>query len=466
MKSKGEDRAAGGPSDGFKTVIEPFRIRSVERIPILTRAERVDALARADHNVFGLRSDEVTIDLLTDSGTGSMSRDQWSALMSGDESYAGSPSFRRLFNVVRRLSGHPHVFPVHQGRAAERILAETLLGPGKVVLNNTHFDTTRANFENAGALAVDLPAKEAVDHKVAHPFKGNMDLGKLEAALGHHGSAVSFVMMTLTNNAAGGHPVSMSNLDSVREICRIHEVPLVLDAARFSENAWFVHQREPGYQDWELKDIARCAFQMADAFTLSAKKDGLVHIGGLLCTVRKDWSEAFRSALILGEGFTSYGGLAGRDLEAMAVGLMESLDPRYLAYRVRCVSYLAERLEEKSVPVLRPPGGHAVFIDAGAALPQIPADEFPGLAFLNALYVEGGVRGVEVGSLMFPDSEQQLVRLAIPRRVYTQAHVDYVAEVGVRLAKRASSLRAIQIVESPSVLRHFSAKMKRSPPAG
>ncbi len=461
MRPNGKQGALEGDeeSDGFRTIIEPFRVRSVEKIPILTRAERVQALERAGHNVFGLRSDEVTIDLLTDSGTGSMSRDQWAGLMSGDESYAGSSSFRKLSKVVRRLSGHPHVFPVHQGRAAERILAETLLGPGKVVLNNTHFDTTRANFENAGAQAVDLPTKEAGEHWAAHPFKGNMDLARLEGALNHHGAAVAFVMMTLTNNASGGHPVSMANLDSVREICRTHQVPLILDAARFAENAWLVHVREPGFQDWSPEDIARCAFQMSDAFTLSAKKDGLVHIGGLLCTARKEWADLFRSALILGEGFTSYGGLAGRDLEAMAVGLQEALEPRYLAYRVRCVAYLAERLAEKGVPVLQPPGGHAVFVDAGTALPEIPDAEFPGLAFLNALYIEGGVRGVEVGSLMFPGTDQQLVRLAIPRRVYTQAHMDYVVEVAERVMARLGSLTGLRIVEEPATLRHFTAKL-------
>ncbi len=446
-------------SDCLYDTIEPFRIRSLEPIPLLSREERQRALERAGYNLFGLQADEVTIDLLTDSGTGAMSSAQWSALLSGDESYAGSTSFRHLEKVVRRLTGHQHVFPVHQGRAAERILAETLLGPGKVVLNNTHFDTTRANFTNAGALAIDLPVPEAMQHEHPFPFKGNMDLNRLQQALEHNTSSVAFVMMTLTNNATGGHPVSLANLEAVRDLCIAYNVPLMLDAARFAENAWFVQQREPGFSDWPVKDIAQCAFMMADGFTLSAKKDGLVHIGGLLCTKRLDWAERFREALILGEGFTTYGGLAGRDLDAMAIGLQEALDPLYLRYRIGSVAYLAQQIEAQGLPVLQPPGGHAVHIDARKCLPHISPNEFPADVLANALYVEGGVRGVGIGTLMFPQANQQLTRLAIPRRVYTRAHMDYVALVAGRVMAKADSLTGLKIIKAPEALRHFSATL-------
>lgn len=443
----------------FRTVIEPFRIKAVEAIPLLDRKSRAAALERAGHNVFKLQADEVTIDLLTDSGTGAMSAAQWAGLMMGDETYAGSRSFAHFEEVVQRLTGYPHIFPVHQGRAAERILARTVLGKGQVVLNNTHFDTTRANVEQAGANALDLPVGVAADPSDPSPFKGDMDLRALDAALDKYGDKVALVMLTMTNNAAGGQPVSMANVEAVSARCRKAGVPFFLDAARFAENAWFIRERERGYQGWDLHDIARRFFDLADGCTLSAKKDGIAHIGGILATRRHDWAEAFRNELILGEGFPTYGGLAGRDLEAIAVGLDEALDADYLRYRVRSVSYLAEGLQRVGVPVVQPPGGHAVYIDAAAVVPHIPAHQFPGQAVAAALYREGGIRGCEIGSLMFPAAKLQLVRLALPRRVYTQAHVDYVIEVAERVHALAPELHGYRIVHEPPFLRHFSATL-------
>ncbi len=443
----------------FRTIIEPFRVKAVDPIPLLTREERRAALVRAGFNLFKLRAAEVTIDLLTDSGTGAMSAPQWAALMSGDESYAGSRSFEQFDAVARSLTGYAHVFPVHQGRAAERILARTVLGPGQVVLNNTHFDTTRANVEQVGARAVDLPHAASLDPRDPHPFKGDIDLDALRATLDREGDRVAMVMLTLTNNAAGGQPVSMANVEAVSGLCRDRGVPFFLDAARFAENAWFIHAREPGWGDVSIREIAQRLFALADGCTLSAKKDGIVHIGGLLATSRADWADLFRNELILGEGFPTYGGLAGRDLEAMALGLEEALDPDYLRYRARSIAYFAQGLEDVGVPVVRPPGGHAVYIDAGALLPAVPAEAFPGQAVAASLYLEGGVRGVEVGALMFPASRLQLVRLALPRRVYTQAHVDYVIEVGERVRARAEELQGFRIVREPPFLRHFSAEL-------
>jgi tyrosine phenol-lyase len=445
---------------GYKTIIEPFRAKSVERIPFLTFAERAQALERSRWNVFLLRSEEVTIDLLTDSGTGAMSSAQWAAIMQGDETYAGATSYHRFYDVFHEISGYEHIFPVHQGRAAERIIARTVLGPGQVVLNNTHFDTTRANIEQAGATALDLPVGAAADPSDASPFKGNMDLDALERALTVHGEQVAMVMLTLTNNAAGGQPVSMGNIEAVSARCKRAGIPFFLDAARYAENAWFIHTREAGYEDWPLPKIARRMFDLADGCTVSAKKDGLVNIGGILATRNPEWAEAFRNDLILGEGFPTYGGLAGRDLEAMAVGLVEALDPDYLRYRVRSIEYFADGLERVGIPVVRPAGGHAVFIDAAQLVPHIPAEQFPAQAVTAALYLIGGVRGVEIGSLMFPESKMQLVRLAMPRRVYTQSHVDYTIEVGERLARVASELVGLRIVKEPPFLRHFSAELE------
>lgn len=443
----------------FATIIEPFRIRAVESIPLLSRERRQEAWQRAGHNVFRLLAEEVTIDLLTDSGTGAMSACQWSALMGGDESYAGSRSFRRLEAVVQKIMGFPHVFPVHQGRAAERILARTLLRPGQRVLNNTHFDTTRANVEQAGARAIDLPVAEALDPTDCSPFKGNMDLKALELAL-CESEPVAFVMLTLTNNAVGGLPVSMANIEGVAHLCRRFGVPFLLDAARFAENAWFIHTQESEYRNWTLVDIARKMFDLADGATMSAKKDGIVNIGGLLCTRREDWAELFRNELILGEGFPTYGGLAGRDLDAMAVGLEESLDEHYLRYRVRSLAYFAEALTRVGIPVVQPSGGHAVFADAGRMLSHLSPEQFPGQALAAAFYLEGGVRGVEVGSLMFPQARLQLLRLAVPRRVYTQSHIDYVVEVADRVARRADRWPGYRIVREPPFLRHFSADLE------
>ncbi len=443
----------------FKTVIEPFRIKMVEDIPLLSRQEREDALARAGYNIFALRSSEVTVDLLTDSGTGAMSDRQWGALAMGDESYAGSRSYERLMEVVRKLTGMKHIFPCHQGRAAERILSRTVIEPGEVILNNTHFDTTRANLEQAGAEAVDLPIEGSEDTQHVMDFKGDMSLARLDEALAARGHEISLIMLTLTNNAVGGQPVSMANIQAVSERARAAGIPFFLDAARFAENAWFIHTREPGYDTWSLPDIAHKMFSLADGFTMSAKKDGIVNIGGLLATNRDDWALKFQNELILGEGFITYGGLAGRDLAALAVGLEESLDPGYLLYRTRSLAYFAQGLERVGVPVVKPTGGHAVFVDAGRLLPHIPPHELPGQTFTAAMYLEGAVRGVEIGSLMFPGAALELCRLAVPRRVYTQSHIDYVIEVAERVVKKAPSLKGYRIVEEPPFLRHFTAKL-------
>ncbi len=443
-----------------KTIIEPFRIKAVEPIPFLTPAERQRALRTASYNLFNLRADQVTIDLLTDSGTGAMSTAQWGAMMEGDESYAGSRSFQRFSAVLHRLTGYPHVFPVHQGRAAERIIARTLLKPGMIVVNNTHFDTTRANIEQAGAEALDLPTPLAKEADSVAPFKGDMDLDALDEVLESRRDQVAMVMLTLTNNAAGGQPVSMANVEAVSARCKAAGVPLFLDAARFAENAWFIHVREPGYDTWTVSDIARRLFALADGCTMSAKKDAIVNIGGVLATRIDSQAQLFRDELILGEGFPSYGGLAGRDLEALAVGLEEALSEDYLRYRQRSIAYFAEGLQQVGIPVVRPPGGHAVFIDAAQLAPHIPPEQFPGQSVANALYLEGGVRGVEIGSLMFPAATLQLVRLAVPRRVYTQSHIDYVIEVAERIQQQASSLPGYRIVKEPPFLRHFSAEME------
>ena len=431
----------------------------VEDIPLLSRTQREEALARAAHNIFALRSSEVTIDLLTDSGTGAMSDRQWGALAMGDESYAGSRSYERLIEVVENLTGMKHIFPCHQGRAAERIMSRTVVEPGKMILNNTHFDTTRANFEQAGAEAVDLPIEGSEDTQHVMDFKGDMSLALLDEALATRREQISLIMLTLTNNAVGGQPVSMANIQAVSERARSAGIPFFLDAARFAENAWFIHTREPGYDSWSLPDIARRMFSLADGFTMSAKKDGIVNIGGLLATNRDDWAMKFQNELILGEGFITYGGLAGRDLAALAVGLEESLDPSYLLYRTRSLQYFADGLESVGVPVVKPTGGHAVFVDAGRLLPHIPPHELPGQTFTAAMYLEGAVRGVEIGSLMFPGASLELCRLAVPRRVYTQSHIDYVIEVAERVANKASSLKGYRIVEEPPFLRHFTAKL-------
>lgn len=445
--------------EGWKTIIEPFRIKAVEPLRFTTPPEREKALRRTGFNLFGLRSDEVLIDLLTDSGTGAMSAQQWAGLMRGDESYSGSSSYERFAGVVQGLTGLEHVIPVHQGRAAERILFAETVQPGSVVPNNTHFDTTRANIEHDGGVALDLPCSEATDTQSEAPFKGDMDIDALQAALEEHEGNVPMVVLTVTNNSIGGQPVSLGNLRAVRKVCDRSRVPLFLDAARFAENCWFIIQRESGYADFSPADVAKEMFSLADGVTMSAKKDGLANIGGFLAVNDDELAARCRALLILTEGFPTYGGLAGRDLEAIAVGLQEVLEPDYLRYRVRTSEYLADRCKELGVPTVRPPGGHAVYLDAGALLPQVPRGRFPAQALAIELYRVGGVRSVEVGSVMFGDAARhELVRLALPRRVYTQSHIDYVGEVIARVSEHRRAISGYRLVHEPKNLRHFTAR--------
>ena len=456
------------PDSRFKTIIEPFRIKSVERIRFTTREEREAALAAAGYNLFALRAEDVLIDLLTDSGTGAMSSAQWSAMMRGDESYAGSPSFYRFEAAVKGITGFRHVLPTHQGRAAERILCAVAVKPGDVVPNNTHFDTTRANVEAAGATALDLPCPEASDLSSEHPFKGDMDVEALERVLEEHRGRVPLVILTVTNNSGGGQPVSMANVRAVSALCREHGVPLFIDCCRYAENAYLVKLREPGYQDRSPREIAQEMFSYADGATMSAKKDGLGNIGGFLALNDDALAQTARNQLILTEGFPTYGGLAGYDLEALAVGLEEALEEDYLRYRVRSVEYLGERLLAAGVPIVRPTGGHAVYIDAKAMLPHVRQSQYPAWALSLVLYLEGGVRSVEIGSVMFgrqPDGSErparhELVRLAFPRRTYTQSHVDYLAEVIAYVGSVRDRVRGVRIVEAPPVLRHFTARFE------
>ena len=455
-----------------RTIIEPFRIKSVEPIKFSTPEERRAALDAAGFNVFRLAAADVLIDLLTDSGTGAMSSQQWGALMQGDESYAGSRSFYRFRDVVQALTGYEHIIPTHQGRAAERILFHTQVRAGQVVPNNNHFDTTRANIEAEGAEARDLVIPEGRVPSLRHPFKGNIDLDALAQLLEHDraagGTRVPMVMVTVTNNSGGGQPVSLENLRGVRQLCDQYRKPFFLDACRFAENAYFIKLREEGQAHRAPGEIAREVFRLADGCTMSAKKDGLANIGGFLAMNDGAWAETARNLLILTEGFPTYGGLAGYDLEAIATGLEEVVDETYLKYRIRSTAYLADKLTAAGVPIIQPAGGHAVYIDARALLPHIPPLQYPGIALTNALYVEGGVRSVEIGTLMFglgPDGVERpaamdLVRLAIPRRVYTQSHVDYVAEVVLAVAAGAHQLRGYGLVAAPQVLRHFTATLR------
>jgi tryptophanase len=452
----------------FRTIIEPFRIKSVESTKFTSRDDRVGALSAAGFNVFRLRAEDVLIDLLTDSGTGAMSAAQWGALIQGDESYAGSRSFYRFERAVQDLTGFKHIIPTHQGRAAERILFHTVLRPGQVVPNNNHFDTTRANIEFEQAEALDLVVAEGRVPSLVHPFKGNVDLRALERLLEEQGERVPLVMVTVTNNSGGGQPVSLENLRGVRALCDAHGKPLFLDACRFAENAYFIKVREAGQQCRAPKAIAQEMFSLADGCTMSAKKDGLANIGGFLAMNDDAWAEAARTLLILTEGFPTYGGLAGYDLEAIATGLEEVVDESYLRYRIRSIEYLGEKLAAAGVPIIQPPGGHAVYLDARALLPHIPPLQYPGIALLNALYVEAGIRGVEIGTVMFglsPDGREtaaamDLVRLAVPRRVYTQSHIDYVAEAVIAVAAMRDELRGYRIVSPPKVLRHFTAQFE------
>jgi len=452
----------------FRTIIEPFRIHSTLPLRFLTEEERRARIREAGYNLFNLHADDVLIDLLTDSGTGAMSRDQWAAIQHGDESYAGSPSWFLFLEAVQELFPFPHVIPTHQGRAAERILFGVLGGPGKVVPNNTHFDTTRANVEFTGAEAVDLPIPEGREPRSRHPFKGNVDLGALERLLAERAADVPVVLVTVTNNSGGGQPVSLENLRGVRALCDRFGVPLFLDACRFAENAWFIRMREPGQADRPVPEIVREMASLADGMTMSAKKDPLANIGGWLAMRDGDLAERCRNLLILTEGFPTYGGLAGRDLEAIAQGLRECVDEHYLRYRVRSVEYLAEALLAAGVPIVEPPGGHAVYLDARALLPHVPPLAYPGQSLAVALYLAGGIRSCEIGTVMFgrrPDGTEEpaamdLVRLAIPRRVYTQSHIDYVIEVHRPVAERAAELPGYRIVEQPPQLRHFTARFE------
>jgi tryptophanase len=451
----------------FRTIIEPFRIKVVEPIRITTPEEREAILQRARYNLFLVRSDDVLIDLLTDSGTAAMSADQWAGVMRGDESYAGSRSFYFFESVVREIFGFRHVIPVHQGRAAERILFSLVCKPGCIIPNNTHFDTTRANIEYLGGTAIDLPCAESQDTQTPHPFKGNMDTVALERLIQEVGAErIPLVMLTITNNSGGGQPVSMANIRAVSQICRRHGIPLYLDACRFAENAYLIKLREPGYHDKSIREIVREMFSYADGCTMSAKKDGLANIGGFLCTNDDQLAQQEKELLILTEGFPTYGGLAGRDLEAMAIGLQEVLDEHYLQYRLASVRYLGEHIAREGVPIVQPPGGHAVYIDAGLMLPHIPPLHYPGQSLVVELYREGGIRATEIGSVMFgkrdPEAGQELparkelVRLAIPRRVYTQSHVDYVVEAILNVFARREQLRGYRITWQTPFLRHFS----------
>ncbi len=451
----------------MKTIIEPFRIKMVEPLNFTTREERRDVLKEAHHNVFLIRAEKILIDLLTDSGTSAMSANQWAALMQGDESYAGSPSFYRFEEAVRDIFGFKHVIPTHQGRAAERILFSIIGGEGKVIPNNTHFDTTRANIEFTKADARDLVIEEGRHPEVEHPFKGNIDLDALERVIQEVGKEnIPAGMITVTNNSGGGQPVSMANIKATGELLHSHGIPFIIDACRFAENAYFIKLREPGYENKNIKDIAREMFSYADGCTMSAKKDAMVNIGGFLAMNDDDLAQKCKDLLILTEGFPTYGGLAGRDLEAIAVGLREVLEEPYLQYRIASVNYFARKLREGGVKIVEPPGGHAIYIDARSFLPHIPLDQYPAWALSCALYEYAGIRGVEIGSVMFGKKDENgnevpssmdLVRLTIPRRVYTQSHVDYLAEAILEIFAERDRIPGVRITWQPPFLRHFSA---------
>jgi len=445
-----------------RTIIEPFRIKSVEAIRWTTRAQREKLLRAAHYNLFLLPADDVLIDLLTDSGTGAMSTHQWAAIMEGDESYAGSKSFERFRASVQDIFGYRHVIPTHQGRAAERILFGVTCKKGDVVPNNTHFDTTRANVEFVGAEAVDLLIPEGREPKTNYPFKGNMDVGALEELLARVGrDHVPLVMLTVTNNSGGGQPVSMENIRQVSAACRKHKVPLYFDACRFAENSYFIKLREKGYESKTPKQIAQEMFSYGDGCTMSAKKDGMANIGGFLCTNDDLLAQQEKDLLILTEGYPTYGGLAGRDLEAIAVGLQEALAENYLQYRIASTAYLGNHISEYGVPIVQPPGGHAIYLDARAFLPNIPAEQFPAVALATELYLEGGIRSVEIGRLMFgAAAKMDLVRLAIPRRVYTQSHIDYAVEIILEVWKKRDAIRGLKLTYEAPFLRHFTAKLE------
>jgi tyrosine phenol-lyase len=445
-----------------RTIIEPFRIKSVEPIQWTTRAEREHLLQAAYYNLFLLAADDVLIDLLTDSGTGAMSTRQWAGIMEGDESYAGGRSFDHFRDSIQDITGYRHVIPTHQGRAAERILFSVACKKGDVVPNNTHFDTTRANVEFVGAEAVDLVIAEGRQPSLKHPFKGNMDVEALESLIGKVGrERIPLVMLTVTNNSGGGQPVSMENVRAVHKVCRKHGIPLYFDACRFAENAYFIKLREAGYESKSPQQIAQEMFSYGDGCTMSAKKDGMANIGGFLCTNDDSLAQKEKDLLILTEGYPTYGGLAGRDLEAIAIGLQEALQEDYLRYRISSTAYLGDHIAEQGVPIVQPPGGHAVYIDARAFLPHLPSDQFPGVALAAELYLEGGIRSVEIGTLMFGSAaKMDLVRLAIPRRVYTQSHIDYVVEVILEVWKNRERIKGLKLSHEAPFLRHFTARLE------
>jgi tryptophanase len=453
----------------MKTIIEPFKIKMVEPIRLTTPEQREEILRKAHFNPFQIPARDVLVDLLTDSGTSAMSDEQWAGMLRADESYAGARSWYRFESVLHELTGMPHILPTHQGRASERILFELVGGPGRIIPSNSHFDTTRANIEHSGGEAVDLVIDEGLDPRARHPFKGNLDPNKLQSLIARVGSArIPICMLTVTNNNGGGQPVSLENIKTVRTICKRHGIPLFLDACRFAENAYLIKLREPGQSQRTAREIAREMFSLADGATISAKKDGLVNIGGVLLIRDDALARRANELLILTEGFITYGGLSGRDLEAMAQGFQEVLDEDYLQYRIRSVAYLGEHLLAAGVPIIEPPGGHAIYINAAAACPHIPREQFPGQALLVALYRHAGILAVEIGSVMFGggDAESaatsqprlELVRLAIPRRVYTQSHIDYVVEAVVEVYQKRETLRGLRIVDAPATLRHFTAQ--------
>ncbi len=454
----------------MKTIIEPFRIKSVEPVYFNTKEQRTEILQNAFYNPFLIHANEVLIDLLTDSGTSAMSSNQWAGMMQGDESYAGSPSFFRFEKTIQELTGMPLVIPTHQGRAAEKILFSILGGKGKYFVSNTLFDTTRANIEYSGAEGVDLVCEEGKHPSVPAPFKGNMDVLALKKFIAEKSAAhIPLCIITVTNNSGGGQPVSMQNIREVKEVCEANHIPLFIDACRFAENAYFIKLREEGYADRSIPEIVHELFSYAEGCTMSAKKDAFANIGGFLALRDEALAQQCRNLLIMTEGFPTYGGLAGRDLEAIAIGLTEVMDEHYLQYRIRSIEYISNKLIAAGVPVMQPAGGHAIYIDARAFLPHIPVEQYPGQALVGALYVHGGIRGVEIGSLMFGKYDEQnklapakleLVRLAIPRRVYTQSHIDYVSEVIIEVFEEREKIKGLMITEEAPMLRHFTAKLK------
>jgi tryptophanase len=454
----------------MKTIIEPFKIKSVEPIYFNTKEERVAILEKAFYNPFLIRARDVLIDLLTDSGTSAMSSSQWAGIMQGDESYAGSDSFYRFESTVQDITGMPFIIPTHQGRASEKILFSIVGGHGKSFISNTFFDTTRANIEFSGAICYDFICEEGKHPSIPAPFKGNMDVDALKVAIEALGKEnIPMVIMTVTNNSGGGQPVSMQNIREVKKVCTENEIPFFIDACRFAENCYFIKQREPDYAHRSIPEIAKELFSYADGCTMSAKKDAFANIGGFLAMHDKDLALKCRNLLVITEGFPTYGGLAGRDLEAIAIGLREVMEESYLQYRIRSIEYLTAKLVAAGVPVMQPAGGHAVYLDAKAFLPHVPVEQLPGQALVGALYIEGGIRGVEIGSLMFGKytpagdlipANMELVRLAIPRRVYTQSHIDYVAEVIIEVFEKRATIPGIEIIEEAQYLRHFTAKLK------